>query len=122
MRQKYIVITIVGAVIALFVWLMKSKETPLYIYPQLRHGITLEVMEEGTRLTFLRAEPRYVLHISRKRSSYGHDVDISLYNYDEEMIAYLRKGRVVEDDNGITFTQASGHAVFVPRQWYEGGR
>lgn len=122
MKNKTAFLIAIVVSIAIFGWLMKSKAAPLFVYSQLRHGVTVEVLEEGTRLAFLRAEPRYILHISRRQSPYGHDVDISLFNFDEELITYLHRGRVTEDGQGITFTQASGHSIFIPRKWYEGGR
>ncbi|WP_374517366.1 hypothetical protein [Undibacterium squillarum] len=121
MRKKLFNIITFVSMMAIYLWLT-SEEDPLFTYPELRHGITVKVVKAGTSLTFLHSEPRYILSISRKRSLYEHEVEISLFNFDEDMTAYLQRSSVTKDENGITFKQPSGHAVFIPQSAYEGGR
>lgn len=122
MRDKLVHIITFGAVIAIFLSLMLAEAEPLFTYPELRSGNTVEVTVDGSRLTFLHIEPRYILSISRKRSPYVHEVDIPLFNFSEEKTAYLQRSSVTEDENGITFRQPSGHATFIPRSAYVSGR
>lgn len=122
MRDKLVHFIAFGTVIAILLSFIRVEGTPLFTYPELRHGITVKVMKDGTKLTFFHIEPRYILSISRKRSPYVHEVDIPLFNFDKEMTAYLQRSSVTEDENGITFKQPSGHATFIPRSAYQSGR
>lgn len=123
MKKVIAVCALVALVAALgSCWLMTTKESTIYTYPELKSGYVVTVLESGARFGFFSVHPRYALRITPKRGRVGHDFDVSLFNTDEDVHAYLGHGRIVENGDGITFSQPSGHSVFVPRQWYEGGR
>ncbi|MDQ1921722.1 hypothetical protein [Massilia pseudoviolaceinigra] len=104
------------------VWFSVSQTQPVASLPALKSGYTVSILETGTKVGFFSMQPRYQILISLKNSPYGHSTDLSLYNFDEDMSRYLQQSIVTESTEGITFTQASGHTLFVPRRWYVGGR
>ncbi|MFB9245591.1 hypothetical protein IV454_27485 [Massilia antarctica] len=107
---------------AIAFWSAVSQRQAVTTLPALESGYTVSILETGTEVGLFSAQPRYQIFISMKASPYGHPSDLSLYNHGEDVVRYLQRSRVTESIEGIIFTQASGHTLFVPRQWYAGGR
>ena len=123
MKKVIAVCALLGLIAALgSCCLITTNKSPIYTYPKFKSGYAVIIQESGARFGLFSIHPRYSLRISQNRGLTGHDFDVTLLNADEDIRAYLAQGRVVENAEGITFSQPSGHSVFVPRQWYVGGR
>jgi len=79
-----------------------------------RGGHYVTISTDGThKHQFTDEEDRYVLNVFFYKRFIS--VDISLFNRDEDIISYLKKCKVIETDEGLTFLQPSGYSTFIPR-------
>ncbi|BBB62544.1 hypothetical protein UNDKW_4271 [Undibacterium sp. KW1] len=79
-----------------------------------RGGQLVTISKDGTHnLRYSSETERYVLNVSFSRREIS--LDISLFNHDEDIISYLRKCKVIETNEGLTFLQPSGYSTFIPR-------
>lgn len=67
---------------------------------------------------------RYVLYVGRESGEpgYGHFVDISFYPGGEDIEEHIGRSSAEWQEDGLRFTSASGHVLFVPEEMYTGGR
>ncbi|MDP1980534.1 hypothetical protein [Undibacterium sp.] len=92
----------------------KVREIYSYEDQKKRGGHHVTISTDGThKHQFTDEEDRYVLNVFFYKRSIS--VDISLINRDEDIISYLKKCKVIETDEGLTFLQPSGYSTFIPR-------
>lgn len=67
---------------------------------------------------------RYFLYVGMDAGTptYGHQIHYSLNNSVEELEPYLARATVAWTTEGVTFTEPSGHRLFVPKASFLGGR
>ncbi|QGZ42381.1 hypothetical protein [Pseudoduganella flava] len=99
-----------------------SYEKQLYEFPLGGSEYRVTLLRSGAELTLLSVRPRYKLRIARKLGATGHELDVPIFDFDDDVIAYLNRSQITESGEGITFNQPSGHTLFVPKRWYEAGR
>jgi hypothetical protein len=63
----------------------------------------------------------YVGHESGK-PSYGHFIEFSFHPGLEDIDSHVKKSIVEWSDGGVTFKEASGHVLFIPKDMFIGGR
>lgn len=68
-------------------------------------------------------ERHYYIWIGREsgQPSYGHEVEFS-FHPSEEFETYIKKSNIEWSDAGVTFKEASGHILFIPKEMFTGGR
>ncbi|MFZ6875931.1 hypothetical protein ACO0LF_28045 [Undibacterium sp. Di27W] len=92
----------------------KVREIYSYEDQKKRGGHHVTISSDGTHQHgYSQEEDRYVLNVFFYRRSIS--VDISLINRDENIISYLKKCKVTETSEGITFLQPSGYSTFIPK-------
>ncbi len=90
------------------------REIYSYEDQKTRGGHLVTISRDGTHKHGYGSDTeRYVLNVSFSRRSI--DLDISLLNRDEDVISYLKKCKVTETNEGLTFLQPSGYLTFIPR-------
>ncbi len=72
-------------------------------------------------LTWQRHYYLYVGHDSGA-PEYGHFIEFSFHPGGDDVAAHLRKSSVEWSAEGVTFNEASGHRLFIPKQMFIGGR
>ena len=85
----------------------------------------LVVLEGPVKWTDLAFPHRYELFVGKAAdtgAAYGHRVDFSFHPGNEAIEAHIQHSRVVWDTAGVTFHEASGHRLFIPRRMFVGGR
>jgi len=84
----------------------------------------LYVMEGGLNWTLFGTERRYYLFIGRAEGepSHGHAIDYSFHPGGTDLAAHIQASKVEWSDDGVTFVEASGHRLFVPKKMFIGGR
>ena len=67
---------------------------------------------------------RHCLFIGRGTDapSYGHYFDYTFHPGSEDIDEYIGRSSVEWSANGLTFIEASGHRLFVPKAMFIGGR
>ncbi|NVD96974.1 hypothetical protein [Massilia sp. BJB1822] len=99
-----------------------QAERKVYTFPELPNRYVVTIQESGTRLGIFGTHPRYSLSISRQKEKHGHEIDISLFNSNDDVLTYLKNSSVSNVTGGISFVQSSGHTLFIPNEAFEGGR
>jgi hypothetical protein len=56
------------------------------------------------------------------KPTYGHMVDFTFYPFPDDLVTYVRQSTVEWSDEGVTFRPPSGHALFIPKRMFIGGR
>ncbi|MFZ6746995.1 hypothetical protein ACO0LC_27520 [Undibacterium sp. JH2W] len=46
-------------------------------------------------------------------------VDITFFNEDEDIISYIKKCKLIEKEEGISFIQPQGSLTFIPKNEYQ---
>ena len=83
---------------------------------------------EGSRdwsgLLLLNVKRRYYLFIGRGKDApaYGHYVDFTFTFGGDDLSAFIKASKVEWTPNGVTFTAKTGHALFIPKSAFIGGR
>ena len=69
-------------------------------------------------------ERHYQIYVGREDSkpSYGHFIEFSFHNGFDDTDTHIKKSVVEWSDAGITFKEASGHVLFIPKEMFIGGR
>jgi hypothetical protein len=85
---------------------------------------TLSVIEGAIDWNNLSFPRRHYLFIGRgtESPSYGHYLDYTFHAGFEEVDAYIGQSTVEWTSDGLTFVEASGHRLFVPKSMFIGGR
>jgi hypothetical protein len=67
---------------------------------------------------------RYLIYVGRGsgRPTYGHMIDFSFHPGFDDFDAHVKKSMVEWSDAGVTFKEASGHILFIPKDMFIGGR
>ena len=86
----------------------------------------LSVMEGNVDWSFFLPgwERHYFIYVGRESGGpgYGHYVDFSFHPGDEGLESHVKQSKVDWTEAGVTFTTPSGHALFIPKQMFVGGR
>lgn len=69
-------------------------------------------------------ERHYFIYVGRESGDpgYGHFVEFSFHPGYEDVESHIKKSNVEWSEAGVTFKPASGHALFIPKQMFIGGR
>lgn len=60
--------------------------------------------------------------IEAGRPTYGHMIDFSFHQETMPLEEHLDRSSVLWTEEGVTFYEASGHELFIPREMFVGGR
>jgi hypothetical protein len=86
----------------------------------------LSVMEGNVDWSFFLPgwERHYVIYVGRESGDpgYGHYVDFSFHPGDEGLESHVKQSKVEWTEAGVTFNPPSGHALFIPKRMFIGGR
>jgi hypothetical protein len=85
---------------------------------------TVSVIEGAINWGILGTSRRHYLFIGRgtEAPSYGHYLDYTFHSGFEEVDEYIGRSTVEWKPEGLTFVEASGHRLFVPKAMFIGGR
>jgi hypothetical protein len=74
-------------------------------------------------LTFHR-QPHYVIYVGHDSGihGYGHYLEFSFHPDYEDLETHLKKSNLEWSVEGVTFREASGHRLFIPKAMFIGGR
>ena len=66
----------------------------------------------------------YEIYVGRDsgKPSYGHFIEFSFTNGLDDTDTHIKKSVVEWSDAGVTFKEASGHTLFIPKEIFIGGR
>ncbi len=69
-------------------------------------------------------ERHYEIYVGREtgKPSYGHFIEFSFHPGFDDIDAHIKKSTVEWSDKGVTFNEASGHTLFIPKDMFIGGR
>ena len=86
----------------------------------------LSVVERDVNWTYfpLNWERHYLLYVGRESGmpAYGHFIEFSFHPGFDDLDVHLKKSTVEWSDAGVTFKEASGHILFIPKEMFIGGR
>ncbi|GAB4575298.1 MAG: hypothetical protein Kow0077_26130 [Anaerolineae bacterium] len=85
----------------------------------------LSIIEGGLNLQFwpLATLRHTAVLVGRSgQASYGHYTDYTLHSTGDLSAAYLDALEVSWTAEGVTLAEPSGHRLFIPAQWFTGGR
>jgi hypothetical protein len=95
-----------------------ARNERIYTYKNVEGDVSVHIVAYGKRLYFFDLDDAYVLRVTHSDWNRGVFMDISLFNSGEDVRSYLKKCAVTSSENGITFAQPNGIALFVPRSTY----
>jgi hypothetical protein len=86
----------------------------------------LSVVEGNVDWSFflLGWERHYFIFVGRESGSpaYGHYIEFSFHPGYEDLESHIKRSAVEWSEGGVTFNEASGHVLFIPKQMFIGGR
>ncbi len=86
----------------------------------------LSVVERDINWTYfpLNWERHYEIYVGRENviPAYGHFIEFSFYRGFDDVDTHMKKSSVEWSDAGVTFKEASGHILFIPKDMFIGGR
>jgi len=86
----------------------------------------LSVVERDVNWTSfpLNWERHYEIYVGREtgKPSYGHFIEFSFHPGLDDIDSHVKKSIVEWSDTGVTFKEASGHVLFIPKDMFVGGR
>jgi hypothetical protein len=67
---------------------------------------------------------RYFIYVGMEAGTptYGHRIDHSFTHSVEDLEPYLERAKTTWSEEGVTFVEPSGHTLFIPKEWFLGGR
>ena len=84
------------------------------------------VVERDVNWTYfpLNWERHYLIYVGRENEmpAYGHFIEFSFHPGFDGLDTHLKKSTVEWSDAGVTFKEASGHILFIPKEMFIGGR
>ncbi len=87
---------------------------------------TLSVIKGRRKWNVLSLESHYCYYIfigsSTEAPEYGHYHDYSFSPGPEDIETHIKASKVEWNDDGLTFIEASGHRLYVPKKMFIGGR
>jgi len=81
-----------------------------------RPYVTISVAGKHYRLIG-RSEDRHVLSVHSSGRSMR--VDITFFNEDEDIVSYIKKCKLIQTEEGISFIQPQGSSTFIPQIEYQ---
>jgi hypothetical protein len=137
-KSRWLFAFIVGAIFGVIVsfvaiWYLNSRtdriiqqwHQPKEIEYKSFDPYTLSVVEGALDWSRLLSLPhRHYLFIGRGTDapSYGHYLDYTFHPSIDDLDAHVRQSQVEWTPEGLTFVEASGHRLFVPKAMFVGGR
>ena len=86
----------------------------------------LSVVERDVNWTYfpLNWERHYEIYVGSNSGTptYGHFIEFSFHPGFDDVGAHVKKSTVDWSDAGVTFREASGHVLFIPKDMFIGGR
>jgi len=86
----------------------------------------LSVIERDINWTYfpLNSERHYEIYVGRENvaPAYGHFIEFSFHPGYDGIDSHLKNSTVEWTDAGVTFKEASGHVLFIPKDMFIGGR
>jgi hypothetical protein len=86
----------------------------------------VSVLERDINWTYfpLNWERHYQLYVGRESEApaYGHFIEFSFHPGFDDLGTHLKKSTVEWSEAGVTFKEASGHKLFIPKMMFIGGR
>ena len=86
----------------------------------------LSLVERDLNWTYfpLNWERHYEIYVGDESGipGYGHFIEFSFHPGVDDLATHLKKSTVDWSDAGVTFKEASGHILFIPKDMFIGGR
>lgn len=85
----------------------------------------LSVLERDVNWTSfpLNWERHYKIYVGASETpAHGHFIEFSFHPGYDDLEAHLKKSTVEWSNAGVTFKEASGHTLFIPKEMFIGGR
>jgi hypothetical protein len=70
-------------------------------------------------------ERHYYIYVGRGRGepAYGHYLEFSFHpSGADDLETHVKKSNIEWSESGVTFKEASGHILFIPKEMFIGGR